>query len=202
MYILALEQFEIVPFLALKNLSLSLPNSVISFIFCLTVGFFVSCLLYIFFYINSRKNKLKILSKITDVPGWSDTIDRKNAKIHHRYIYADIYQGKKKSAMVSVDVRVDGWRDIGPASSFIKDVYTKHPFVSSGVPHHLQMLGAYTLKKNGPQTKELGYRIFTSVPFDGFSVGYFFKSSLEGFHKKHTAEGYRLSRVILLLETV
>jgi ATP synthase subunit 6 len=50
MYISALEQFEIVPFLALGNQSLSLPNSVISFIFCILF------LVYLNNLLNSRKN--------------------------------------------------------------------------------------------------------------------------------------------------
>lgn len=49
MYLSALEQFEIVPFLAFGSQTLSLPNSVISFIFC--IGFLV----YLNKVLNSRK---------------------------------------------------------------------------------------------------------------------------------------------------
>ena len=204
MYISALEQFEIVPFLALGSQSLSLSNSVISFIFYGAAGFFACCLSYIIFFLLANNNKAKIMSKITDIPGWSETMDKKTLKMHHRYIYAEIYPKGKRSAMISIDVYVSGWKDIGPASSFIKEVYANHPFVSSGVPHNLEMLGFYTVKTNNieAQMEELGYKLFTSVAFDAFSVGRFFKSSLEGFHKKYTYEGYSLSRVILLLETV
>ena len=199
MYLSALEQFEVVPFLAFGSQTFSLPNSVTSFIFCI----------FFLIYLNNLK-KIKIQNHLSVVnsPDLLKSVDYKSLVRYRNFLYADIYPNGKKAAFISIDVNIIGYADCEQTSAFVNKVYTGHPFYLGGVPHTIHMVVSYhvynkkTFDNIGPlRTQVLGSHVMGPFSFGDNYVYGFFQTQFNNFHSQNMHHSYHVNRVVLVLET-
>jgi nitrogen fixation-related uncharacterized protein len=205
MYLSALEQFEIVPFLAFGSQTLSLPNSVISFIFCILFLFIAlnicccviaSCTYaYLFWKFKSKTYNDKYRPTHTFTTGV-------------RYVDYPPEHGKRvKRIFIPVEITDQMSSDL--TINFISKYYHSHPWVTESRFHFLYLgvfyfadkayisnvndLASYIRKEN------VDFTFVYPKNSKRKDIDAFLKKSLDTFIKKNKSDPFHISFVVLTL---